>query len=64
MLVTVEGIIIGKRTIGENNCFIDILTDDNTVIDGYQKIEKDISTYSEKEYRIFFWEDKILKPIP
>lgn len=33
MLVTVEGIIIGKRTIGENNCFIDILTDEYGVIE-------------------------------
>ena len=42
---------------------IDVLTDDNTVIDGYHKVEKDISNYKDKEYRIFFWEDKILKPI-
>ncbi len=33
MLVTVEGIIIGKRAIGENNCFIDILTDEYGVIE-------------------------------
>ncbi len=33
MLVTVEGIIIGRRTIGENNCFIDILTDEYGVIE-------------------------------
>ncbi len=33
MLVTVEGIIIGKRTIGENNCFLDILTDEFGVIE-------------------------------
>lgn len=33
MLVTVEGIIIGKRPIGENNCFIDILTDEYGVIE-------------------------------
>lgn len=33
MLVTVEGIIIGKRTIGENNCFIDVLTDEFGVIE-------------------------------
>ena len=25
MLVTVEGIVVGKRDIGENNCFLDIL---------------------------------------
>ena len=29
MLVTVEGIVIGKRTIGDNNCFIDVLTSKN-----------------------------------
>lgn len=33
MLITVEGIIVGKRAIGENNCFIDILTDEYGVIE-------------------------------
>lgn len=33
MLVTVDGIIIGRRTIGENNCFIDVLTDEFGVIE-------------------------------
>lgn len=33
MLVTVEGIIIGKRTIGESNCFIDVLTDEFGIIE-------------------------------
>jgi len=33
MLVTVEGIVIGKRTIGENNSFIDVLTDEFGVIE-------------------------------
>lgn len=33
MLVTVDGIIIGKRTIGDNNCFIDVLTDEFGVIE-------------------------------
>ncbi len=33
MLVTVEGIVIGRRTIGENNCFIDVLTDEYGVIE-------------------------------
>lgn len=33
MFVTVDGIIIGKRAIGENNCFIDILTDEYGVIE-------------------------------
>lgn len=33
MLVTVEGIVIGKRDIGENNCFLDILTNGYGVIE-------------------------------
>lgn len=33
MLVTVEGIVIGKRDIGENNCFLDILTNRFGVIE-------------------------------
>ena len=33
MLVTVEGIVIGKRDIGEHNCFLDILTNDFGVIE-------------------------------
>lgn len=33
MLVTVEGIVIGRRTIGENNCFLDVLTDEFGVIE-------------------------------
>ena len=33
MLVTVEGIVIGKRDIGENNCFLDVLTDKYGVIE-------------------------------
>ena len=33
MLVTVEGIVVGKRDIGENNCFLDILTDKYGVIE-------------------------------
>lgn len=33
MLVTVEGIVIGKRDIGENNCFIDVLTNKFGVIE-------------------------------
>lgn len=32
-LVTTVGIVIGKRDIGENNCFLDILTDDFGVIE-------------------------------
>lgn len=33
MLVTVEGIVIGSRVIGDNNCFIDILTDEYGIIE-------------------------------
>lgn len=33
MLVTVEGIVIGRRDIGENNCFIDVLTNQFGVIE-------------------------------
>ena len=33
MLVTVEGIVVGKRDIGENNCFLDILTSEYGVIE-------------------------------
>lgn len=33
MLVTVEGIVLGKRDIGENNCFLDILTNEYGVIE-------------------------------
>ncbi len=33
MLVTVEGIVIGRRSIGETGCFIDVLTDEYGVIE-------------------------------
>ena len=33
MLVTVDGIVIGRRSIGENSCFIDVLTDEYGVIE-------------------------------
>ncbi len=33
MLVTVDGIVLGKRNIGENNCFLDILTEEFGVIE-------------------------------
>ena len=33
MLVTVEGIVVGRRDIGENNCFLDILTSEYGVIE-------------------------------
>ena len=33
MLVTIEGIVIGKRSVGESNCFLDILTDEYGLIE-------------------------------
>lgn len=33
MLVTVEGIVVGKRDVGESNCFLDILTSEYGVIE-------------------------------
>ena len=33
MLITVDGIVIGRRTIGDNNCFLDILTDGFGIIE-------------------------------
>ena len=33
MLVTVEGIVIGRRSVGETSCFIDVLTDEYGVIE-------------------------------
>ena len=33
MLLTCDGIVVGRREIGENSCFIDILTDDMGVVE-------------------------------
>lgn len=33
MLVTVDGIVLGRRDIGENNCFLDVLTNEYGVIE-------------------------------
>lgn len=33
MFVTVDGIVIGRRSIGEDSCFIDVLTDEYGVIE-------------------------------
>ena len=33
MLVTVEGIVVGRRDIGESNCFLDILTSEYGVVE-------------------------------
>lgn len=46
MLVTYDGIVIGRREIGENSCFIDILTDEQGVIEatahGAKKINSNL----------------------
>lgn len=33
MLVTYDGIVVGRREIGENSCFIDILTDEQGIVE-------------------------------
>ena len=33
MLFTYDGIVVGRREIGESNCFIDILTDEQGIIE-------------------------------
>ena len=33
MLVTVDGIVLGRRDVGENNCFLDVLTNEFGVIE-------------------------------
>lgn len=33
MLVTYDGIIVGRREVGENSCFIDILTDEQGIVE-------------------------------
>lgn len=33
MLVTYDGIVVGRREIGENSCFLDILTDEQGIIE-------------------------------
>ena len=58
MLITVEGIVIGRRTIGEANCFIDILTKEYGVIEvtahGVNKINsKNMSATSLFSYAVF-----------
>lgn len=46
MLVTYDGIVIGRREIGENSCFIDILTDEQGVVEatahGAKKINSNL----------------------
>lgn len=33
MLVTYDGIVVGRREVGENSCFIDILTDEQGIVE-------------------------------
>lgn len=46
MLVTYDGIVVGRREIGENSCFIDILTDEQGIIEatahGAKKINSNL----------------------
>lgn len=46
MLVTFDGIVVGRREIGENSCFIDILTDEQGIVEatahGAKKINSNL----------------------
>ena len=46
MLVTFDGIVLGRREIGENSCFIDILTDERGIVEatahGAKKINSNL----------------------
>ena len=46
MLFTYDGIVVGRRDIGESNCFIDILTDEQGIIEatahGVKKINSSL----------------------
>lgn len=46
MLVTYDGIVLGRREIGENSCFIDILTDERGIVEatahGAKKINSNL----------------------
>ncbi len=46
MLVTYDGIVVGRREIGENSCFIDILTDEQGIVEatahGAKKINSNL----------------------
>ncbi|MCH5206645.1 MAG: DNA repair protein RecO [Oscillospiraceae bacterium] len=50
MLVTYDGIVVGRREIGENSCFVDILTDEQGIIEatahGAKKINSSILSSS------------------
>lgn len=36
MLYTYDGIVVGRREIGDNSCFIDILTDEQGIVEAKQ----------------------------
>ena len=46
MLFTYDGIVVGRRDIGESNCFLDILTDEQGIIEatahGVKKINSSL----------------------
>lgn len=46
MLVTYDGIVVGRREVGENSCFIDILTDEQGIVEaaahGAKKINSNL----------------------
>lgn len=50
MLVTYDGVVIGRREIGENSCFIDILTDEQGIVEaaahGAKKINSNLLSSS------------------
>lgn len=51
MLVTYEGIVIGRRDVGENGCYLDILTDERGIVEaaahGVRKINSDLLSSAE-----------------
>ena len=46
MLFTYDGIVVGRRDIGESNCFLDILTDEQGIVEatahGVKKINSSL----------------------
>lgn len=58
MLVTYEGIVVGRREVGENSCFIDILTDEQGIVEasahGVKKLNSSLlSSASLFSYSVF-----------
>lgn len=44
MLVTYDGIVVGRREIGETSCFIDILTDEQGIVEATARGAKKINS--------------------